>query len=150
MVIQQLITTYWTKASRGGKAATIRNAVPEKLPSSILQAHFSEFTGFEFSTERDDMIGELLVSYIESENLITVFYAGIRGVPHRQIHSKKIFQLFPGEWGQVIANCRGITCEDTWTYGKHVINIYMGNSPPENIFLTSNPKHRYSDERKLY
>lgn len=150
MLVQQSISVYWTKLSRGGQEAVVRNAVPEVLPVSVLRAHFDEDTDFQFSTSGRDSIGEMLVSYIESDGKLTVSYAGIRGVSDRQIQTRTIFQLAPREWGQVIANCRGITGEDIWTYGKHVVNIYWGDPPAEDLFTTTSPTHQFRDEKKLY
>jgi hypothetical protein len=81
------------KASRGGDAAAIRNRVPEALPLSDPETHFSEFSGFRPSSAPCRDIGVAIITWEESAGELSVFFAGIQGFPHGQVPAKRVFLL---------------------------------------------------------
>ena len=160
MIVNQTITTYWTKKSRGGEAAKLRSKVPKSLPiqpiesgANIVEQYYlyHEDNGFNGTSGISESAGFPIIDYVQIEGELKVKYSGIKGVPNGQNPSSTAFTLNINEWGRIIANCRGKSGEDAWTYGSHIVNIYFGYNPPyENYFLVTDPKHEFNRERKLY
>lgn len=157
MLVIQRIRTEWTKESRGGKPATIRNAVPltltlpefECTSGYILHdARFAERKGFQCddSLINAELIGVVQVGpvsvYSQCGNFKARFAWSFQecGMPERLPHD--VFQLSVGEWGQFICNGRTgrtLTSGREWIYQQSVFNIAHVADWQHNLFTDSRP-----------
>jgi hypothetical protein len=162
MILVQEITTVWSKASRGGPLAAIRNAVPETYPLAFFAVSppqvsclyhtigFDEANDFAYPKEQ-------LVSYTLTQELrfgcvsispmgdqVQVIYTydmGCGGAPQRYGLPQLAFSLPLNQWGQILYNGR-FPEEYTWTYRKYVYNIGVFDRVDKNVFVQLPPKHR--------
>ena len=161
MLIVQRITTDWTKASRGGDAASIRNSVPEAFALPTIpdcdcdyifhEIHARENEGF---TCRDTLIesrlsGHLHIGpffiHIAHDHISTRFVWSWHecGAPERP--SQTLFKLNEGQWGQFKCNGRfgaQSTTGREWGYRKSVFNVAFLRSFNSEVFVNSDPTTR--------
>jgi hypothetical protein len=130
-VAVQRIRTSWTKQSRGGPAATVRNSAPTafRLPSTTLplmhDVKMSEAEGFtaEFGTTEPADRG---VRLDEQDGRLRVFPEVAFAMPPR--HRRPAVRLEPGQWIRWHLNYRTVasTCNGLWVYELHTFNIAYG------------------------
>ncbi len=158
MLIVQRITTEWTKASRGGVGATLRNATPDVLeipsptrtmPGYILHdVRYSEHEHFEchsriFESDAQTHIRiEPVCLHLTKHTVAARFVWSWRhcGAPERDPHD--VFQLSHGEWGRFTCNGR-FGAESSsgreWGYHKTVFNIALTDVFDVRIFTKTDP-----------
>ncbi|PTL84893.1 hypothetical protein DAT35_07525 [Vitiosangium sp. GDMCC 1.1324] len=162
-----MLTTEWTKESRGGPGAQQRNATPMALvlpdawsnagDAAFLLHHvyFSEQRRFlprEWTEVRKGRThAELEAFRVErsDEGVRVLLDYGQMGMPGRLEWSglsrgekhEELFRLAPGEWGRCVYNER-ISYWDTghWGYCKHVLNVGLLCDEPLDVFLQGSPK----------
>jgi hypothetical protein len=159
MILIQRITTEWTKASRGGRGATVRNSFPEAFPVPPFDAtispfvvhtvRFREWENFErhedlngFGSATDAHIEPIRI-YNHNDHLVVRFVWDWMqcGAPERESH--EIFQLVPGKWARFVCNGRfGPTSSSgcVWHYHKTVFNIAFNQSPDADLFVATMPQ----------
>ncbi|MEU4525581.1 hypothetical protein AB0F52_43515 [Amycolatopsis sp. NPDC024027] len=132
-VVAQRVRTTWTKRSRGGPAAAVRNRVPIAFPLppgvELHDVHVDESTGFEprFALRP---LGELeSVTLREAEGGLSVLVTpSLWGTPKRNWRPSPV-RLEPGEWLRWQFNLRfGATCGcgSDWSYRLETLNLAYG------------------------
>ena len=131
-VIAQWVRTSWTKRSRGGAAATHRNAVPSGFPLPSIQSPLvhtlvmAERDNFEAREslhygepdQADVLLGEA-DGRLRVELVVTPF-----GMPRRRRRPPAV-RLFQGGWVRWQVNYR-FPCEDSWSYRLDTLNLAYG------------------------
>lgn len=166
LVIQD-ISTHWSKLSRGGKYASLRNSIPEALPiqyipetqsglrllhhrvvfseSKVFESPFTEVVSEELSPEYNGHFGCTEIEV--RNNKIFAKYAhnwNCGGAPMRWWSSQTV-QLALGTWIRIRSNGRfSKGWESYWTYHKTVLNIGYFKRLPINVFF-SNPSQVLDD-----
>ena len=136
----QRVTTSWTKRSRGGAAATRRNAVPAGFPLPVVpldRAHVvsvAERHGFE-PRERWTDLGDIGVSLRERDGSLRVFAHSGFGLPARPRRPPAVW-LRPGQWIRWQLNHRFSSASGMadWSYSLDTFNIAYGPVDRE-VFL---------------
>jgi hypothetical protein len=146
----QLLTTEWTKDSRGGAGARVRNATPmaSVLPDSwsgaggegtfqLHHVYFSEPRRFLLKEWTEVRKGKPFVE-VEAfrversdEGVRVLLDYGKMGMPGRLEWSglsrgerhEELFRVSPGEWARGVYNERIQYWEMGWGYCKHVLNV---------------------------
>jgi hypothetical protein len=149
MILYQNIELSWDKKARGGKMATVRNAIPEAFCISkeniplnqesciwgIVQTHtlandenskfHNIFRGYEFDISEDK-----LLIFKPKDN-------GFR---------KKIVALKNGDYVRIIKYWKSMSLEHYTVYHKSVVNIFFGDLPiPDNHFSIYQPIQIFKD-----
>lgn len=131
-VIAQWVRTSWTKRSRGGAAATHRNAVPSGFPLPSIQSPLvhtlvmAERDNFEAREslhygepdQADVLLGEA-DGRLRVELVVTPF-----GMPRRRRRPPAV-RLSQDEWVQWQVNYR-FPHEDSWSYRLDTLNLAYG------------------------
>lgn len=160
MVVVQRIVTSWTKRSRGGALAALRNRTPEALvlPKALVATsarclhHDVWFEERDAFNERAETSAEGVVCAYsrrvstacsiqlnqEKDGLSVLFSPeGDCGLPAR---TKEAFLLKMGDWGRVAFNGRFVDCDTGgWWYEKKIFNIGCFEAIAESVFLTAPP-----------
>jgi hypothetical protein len=169
IVVVQFIEVHWTKHSRGGEAAAVRNQVPEAVPFTpppiddqrLLFHHLDarEERGF---VTRERIAVEPLVDthsfpclwvHPRSEDVEVVFghMTMIGGLPPRKGGPKTVMRLKLGEWGRVAWNGRMQPTYDVeWSYGKFVYNVGVLVAEPTHQLDPTKPHREYRDFANLW
>lgn len=158
MILVQRITTEWTKASRGGHGATVRNSFSEAFPilpfvvtTNAFVVHtirFCEWDNFErrenltaFDSATNAQIEPIRI-YPRDDYLVVQFIWDWMhcGAPERDSH--EIFHVPHGKWARFSCNGRfGPTFSSgVWHYHKTVFNIAFIDSHDANLFVNSRPQ----------
>lgn len=157
IVCVQLIKTTWSKQSRGGPSAVLRNRVPEALPLAplpsmaeslrYLHQHILFGEGNDFrkpiyeAVNTSDApslhLGCLWLTLGDGALHVFCQYQRSQGAPER--HSARVlaFRLTPGEWGCVLYNGRHVDSDGYWSYNKWVYNIGLFDNPRPRVFLNT-------------
>ena len=157
LVIQHIITS-WTKESRGGQAATRRNAVPivDRLPIPKTRAkivvhtlNYKEEDNFltpssELSTDGSlpMTLDCISIKQLGPDILVSVRYNHSMGAPERG-WIRKDMKVSPGEWVQILSNGR-FGGDMEWLYRHEAWNIAYVAEPDARIFTHSTPKVAFS------
>ncbi|WNG42719.1 hypothetical protein F0U60_00375 [Archangium minus] len=163
----QDLCTEWTKHSRGGPQAGVRNATPRALllPPSALESadeevfrvqtvFFHERHQFLPREERDmhrkafAEAGALRVERVDAGALVLLDYGrmgrpGSRawGSMARGQHREELFSLRAGEWGRAVYNERLHYWDSgEWYYRQHVLNVGLLHDAPQDVFLSTPPR----------
>ncbi len=159
MILIKRITTKWTKKSRGGRGATVRNSFPEafsvppfdatKRPVVVHALRFLEWENFE---QHEDLNGldsptdahlEPIRIYHHHDHLVVRFVWDWMqcGAPERDSH--EIFQLVPGKWARFACNARFWPTTSSgcvWQHHKTVSNLAFNDLPDADLFVTTGPQ----------
>jgi hypothetical protein len=162
IVIVQVISTVWTKESRGAPNAELRNKTPEAIevpieptsfdrPSLLLhKVTYGEFKNFQTPVcnqieiiEMPERFDSGCVSIYPTTESVKVIYehcfAG--GAPYR--HIRKEFHINLRQWAQVVYNGRHSLFDKhnifEYRYEKCVVNIGLYSIPVSHCFLHSEP-----------
>ena len=159
MILIQRIIIEWTKASRGGPGAAVRNSFPEAFPvppfeetNDSIVVHTIRFREWDKFERREDLHRfnssmsahiEPLRIYCQDDHLVVRFVWDWMhcGAPERDSH--EIFHVAQGKWGRFSCNGRfGPTSSSgcVWRYHKTVFNIALVESPDTNLFVDSEPQ----------
>lgn len=132
-VVAQRVRTTWTKRSRGGPAASVRNRVPVAfaLPAGavVQEVQVDESTGFAPRSELravDELDGGLLRE--ADGGLAVQVVPSPWGRPWRRWRPPPV-RLEPGEWLRRQINLRfGATCGcgSDWSYRLETLNVAYG------------------------
>jgi hypothetical protein len=154
----QWLTTRWTKKSRGNPGATRRAALPRSLlfplvegeperclhrvnyPESLDFAPSGETLVYEPSDE--DIERDLSLRLLWEGPVLQVLYLGIPVGWSQPV--KKVFELRPGQWGQMVDSWR-VPYEDTWGYVERVVNVRNGPAVDGRAFVGK--PHGLADKR---
>ncbi len=165
-VIIQHIHTVWTKKSRGGEGARVRNAIPKAMllptdfnsaPFMLHHAVFSEFSNFSQTDERKSAVGfeqlnirDMEISPTEDQLKIRLLRDGYNAAKISPYPFADVFELSLGEWGQLTYNGRYI-CRSTgnWWYEQSTYNIGRVEKLDPRLFVSIRPDHSYSELAKL-
>lgn len=162
IVIQRVDCT-WTKKSRGGEAARVRNAIPVVVPVPdaafdspffLHHATFSEYRGFQLSERvlSGDRLPNRKLHGIEfimnEDNLLIRFHRDPynAATPRAKPRTVDVFSIGESQWGQLTYNGRYVDFDSgKWWYEKTVFNI--ARTPPNNpkLFLKTVPDYKFSE-----
>lgn len=170
ILLVQRLRTCWTKASRGGAGAVLRNRVPEiaEVPPQCLRPEGAGYVLHELTfVERDDFAApqESLEIHGEREpfsvgcvritrglEAVTLEYRwdrGCAGAPERG-WSRNVVTIRAGEWAQIRYNGRfSVGWDCVWKYEKNVLNVGLFPALEGNAFRGSEPAVRFSDMAHL-
>ncbi len=170
----QKIHTEWTKKSRGGQSAAVRNAVPEffppKIPSTPIEGdifawhyvgcyewkdfvpkHCTETRKISYLVNHECVDAEL------GYEICKIFYIHrpeCVGAPIKvhSSHPEYVVTLFPEEWCQIICNGRTTRYHSgEWCYKKIVYNCFFCClSDLSNSIQAGNPKSCKKDLANLW
>ena len=175
-VVVQHIHTMWTKASRGGNGARIRNALPIALPlpldvfvspwtlHSINFYEHDAFTKKESVTKAaspEDLAIRVLRFTIHCDRLAVCFLRHPMNAatasrfpsdpPGREILEVDAFALDPSQWGQLTYNGRFVDIDTgNWWYKQSVFNIGYCLKPAKDVFRTTRPASRFVELAQLH
>ncbi len=166
MVVVQIVTSVWSKASRGAPGSTARAVVPEAVtvellpgvrPGAVLvqRVEALETEGFEpVSRSLDvvdgpplDVAGFRLVG--DGDRIVVTRLADIRsGWPSRD-RPVRAFTLGPGETGRALRNNRQ-GAYGGWTYSKVVVNVgFCDGVPTADLFTGVAPTFLLDEQASL-
>jgi hypothetical protein len=166
----QLLTTEWTKESRGGSGARLRNTTPQGvvLPESLIGAddgtlrihhvYFSERNNFLPREGTNTRSGRSTFEEMEAfrverteEGVRVLLDHGRMGLPGAHEWSwemargnqyEELLSVRPGEWGRAVYNERISYWETShWGYCKHVLNVGLLRDASPDVFLATEPAH---------
>jgi len=163
-VVVQALVTRWTKESRGGPGAALRNATPtalslpaEQTRAGEVRVHgvaFDERTGFEPTStltvcnliEFHRVVPGLELRAEAGTLRVRFIWTYFLGAPRRS-HGRAI-RLLPGQWCRLIYNGRhGL--DRTWAYESTVLNVAYGPVDPS-AFLDSEPLETQDHREALW
>ncbi len=169
-LVLQLLTTEWTKESRGGSGARLRNTTPQGvvLPESLIGAddgtlrihhvYFSERNNFLPREGTNTRSGRSTFEEMEAfrverteEGVRVLLDHGRMGLPGAHEWSwemargnqyEELLSVRPGEWGRAVYNERISYWETShWGYCKHVLNVGLLRDASPDVFLATEPAH---------
>ncbi|MGY0231041.1 hypothetical protein [Longispora urticae] len=154
--VTQWVRTSWTKASRGGPAATRRNATPPGYPLPLTTAPLlhdvtlnerDDFTpAFEHRHAAPTTLVGLRIR--ERNGLLDIRFDGATpGMPHRVWRPGPVL-LAPGEWLRWRINYRFSHCCGGWSYRADTLNLAHGPVPVD-TFL-GDPTRQVDERAHLY
>lgn len=177
MLIVQHIAVTWTKASRGGEDARLRNSVPEVLilPPEICELQRTvrlhavaaeESSRFRPDSRCSDFGDPQHVNLkgfeLKSDGVgVEVFYKrdpGNAAVGNRWTLDEAgstewrtpAFRLDLGQWGQAMSNGRFAGVDTgNWWYEKSVLNVALVEEPDLELFLRTRPAQRFVELASL-
>ncbi len=159
MILIQRITVEWTKESRGGRGAAVRNSFPEAftvppfdqsndafIVHSVRFREWENFVNLEdlkcFSTAKEAQIEPLRIHPHEDHLVVRFVWDAMHcGAPERSSH--EIFHVARGHWGRFLCNGRfgpvsSWGCQ--WHYHKTIFNIAFVDSLDPSLFVNSQPQ----------
>jgi hypothetical protein len=169
-LVVQLLTTEWTKESRGGPGARLRSTTPRArvLPEAWLgpedgtlrihHIYYSERNQFLPREGSRIRSGRSLFEEVEAfrverteEGVRVLLDHGRMGLPGAHEWSwemargnqyEELLSVAPGEWGRAVYNER-LSYWDTgnWGYCKHVLNVGLLRDASPDVFLATEPEH---------
>ena len=168
MIAVQTIHLNWSKDSRGGELARLRNRIPRAFPLDIpsgfpdLVWHtlkFGESNRFESphtetvsTTSSDDQFGcsNISIELAESSAILTYRYQD--GAPPRQYFDKTGTNVSPthsisiglNQWAAVEYNGRHTTRNGMWWYEHVIVNVAVASTLDHRAFLDGAPIDRYA------
>lgn len=172
MVLIQEIRSIWSKASRGGAAAALRNSVPEAAPFPINKSRsavhqvfhqilvYGETNDFAEPIKSESVelaagltdIGCVKIR-VSSERVIVSYEYDYRcgGLPPRQtrpgVNVGEERVVVPESWVRVRYN--GRFSGDEWWYEKVVVNVGLFQRPDADIFIRTEPAGEISQMAEL-
>ena len=168
MIAVQTIHIHWTKNSRGGELATLRNRVPRKFPLRIppdfptLVWHtlrFAENNRFETPHSEaietdcsDDQFGCSNISIERGDDSAVLAYRYRDGAPPRQFYDKTGTNVSPShsivvgmnQWATIEYNGRHSTRDGMWWYEHVIVNVAVTKTLDHRAFLATTPIERYT------
>ncbi len=169
MIAVQIISTSWTKASRGARLATMRNRIPKRLPlrlpneipnllwHSVAYSERNEFSdpiAVRVSTTcENNRFGCRNAEIQLHDNSATLIYRYQTGAPARQFFDKTGTYVAPEHIIEIPLNCWAsieyngrFSCIDTgnWWYEHAVVNVAVGDIVSANVFMTTQPIEHYT------
>jgi hypothetical protein len=175
-VVIQLIHTQWTKASRGGDGARLRNALPRQLPLplesfaapvTLHRVAFSEFTNFERreTVDRADSPSalalrdlrlafegdQLAVKHVRDRQNAAIADRLYPDESGNTVWELDAFVLAPDDWGQLHYNGRYVDMDTgNWWYEQSVYNIGLFTGVVVDRFTSTKPDFRFAELATLY
>ncbi len=173
MIAVQTIHVNWTKDSRGGELATLRNSVPRAFPLRIptdfpaLIWHtvkFAENNRFEnphtdssCTNSPDDQFGCSNISVDLADNSAVLTYRYRDGAPPRQFYDKTgtsvspshSIKIRPNQWAAIEYNGRHTTRDGMWWYEHVIVNVAVADTIDHRAFLAHSPIERYTQLASL-
>lgn len=174
MIAVQTITTTWTKKARGGPLATLRNRVPKRFALQLLEGsssliwhaiRFSEDNRFQIPSAEtvsescgDNSFGCRNVEVTFTETSATLLYRYQTGAPAIQFfdsHGTPVppehgINIHSGRWASVEYNARYTDLySGNWWYEHVTVNVAVGPSISDNIFLANEPVGRFAQLARL-
>jgi hypothetical protein len=168
LIVLQRIGTIWTKASRGGAAATARNATPEVMelpplasaPAAGFMLHdiaYREADNFQSPSEKFEQSSQsdpfqhdcLELAMSDRALAVTLAWEQARGAPRRPAFPRTVWSFPPGQWGRITYNFRR-PGEHDWIYEKCVMSIGLFPAYSCRLFLEKEPAYIYRDMAPLW
>ncbi|MGO1050161.1 hypothetical protein [Crossiella sp. CA198] len=154
--IVQCVQTSWTKQSRGGAAATLRNAaptafaLPARRPPFTHEVRMDERSDFQPRFDiRDEDLPDPPVKLQEADGLLRIqLEVTPYGMPRRW-RRPPARRIGPGEWLRWQVNYRFVSCcSGDWNYRLDTLNIGYGVEGTE-VFLGT-PTHTVDERAGLF
>ncbi|WP_086843915.1 hypothetical protein [Amycolatopsis kentuckyensis] len=132
-VVAQRVRTTWTKRSRGGPSASVRNRVPIAFPlpagAELHEVNVDESTGFSPRFAMRPITDLDGVTLREAEGGLSVLVVPSPwGMPKRN-RPRSPVRLEPGEWLRWQINLRfgpACSCGSDWSYRLETLNVAYG------------------------
>ncbi|WP_326784847.1 hypothetical protein [Streptomyces sp. NBC_00151] len=149
--VVQRVRTSWTKKSRGGPEAALRNAaptvflLPPGLSSALHEVTMRESDSFQPHMQAGDLSAPGTILR-EVDGVLRVDPPGTTmfAMPRRNRRPPAV-RLAPGQWLQWQINYRFVDrCDGAWSYQLETFNIFFGSGAPD-VFLGMPTRH--VDER---
>ncbi|WP_063798897.1 hypothetical protein [Nocardia sp. NRRL S-836] len=138
--VVQVVRTSWTKSSRGGNEAAVRNSAPVGFPlggtgPGVTEVRLREENGFapEWGSVRADFwdanrwtVGDL--SLKEQDGRLRVFVDDDKHYAPRRRRRPTAVRIRAGEWVRWQINHRyaGCACGSQWRYSLVTVNVAYG------------------------
>jgi hypothetical protein len=166
-IIIQRVRCTWTKASRGGEAARIRNSLPRQLmlpleafaaPVTLHRVEFSEPSNFKSQeivqrfaelaeVQLIDLSLRVIGEKLEAKHLRRADNAAIRHRPYPFLGGVHIAD---GEWAELRANGRYVDYHTgNWWYDSTTYNVGLFSELATDRFIQSKAAKRYADLARL-
>ncbi|GLY41773.1 hypothetical protein Amsp01_077960 [Amycolatopsis sp. NBRC 101858] len=130
-VVAQRVRTTWTKRSRGGPAAAVRNRVPVAFPlpdgALLHEVNVDESTGFEPRFTVPDALDGVRLREVDGSLAVRLELAPMSR-PRRDWRPAPV-RLRPGEWLRWQINYRFgsmCSCGAEWRYRLETLNLAYG------------------------
>jgi hypothetical protein len=141
-VVVQRVSTLWTKQSRGGPAAAVRNATPIAfpLPSDLtLGVHaivMRERDAFRPQMSQADLAqAGMPLRVVDGLLRVSPPETSFFGMPRRTRRPPTV-RLTPGHWVRWQINYRHVASSSgQWYYSLHTFNIHFGTPTSHDVFL---------------
>ncbi|GAB5407279.1 MAG: hypothetical protein Aurels2KO_55100 [Aureliella sp.] len=165
-ILIQHVHALWTKQSRGGDAARVRNAVPDalELPASIpaqpFVLHHAKFIERDDFAQTDEVrsgrsfdalnVDDLELS-ITPDSLTVRFHRNVNNAACTTPHPfTDVFTLSESQWGRLTYNGR-FTAWNTghWWYEKSIFNIGWFADIESRRFIDTDPNCGFSEMAHL-
>lgn len=175
MFAVQTIHTTWTKNSRGGDLAVLRNRVPTRAPlrlsanpSGIVwhSLSFGEQNKFNSAIadklnkpNKDNQFGCNNIFVQLNDTSATLTYRYRDGAPARQFYDtagtpvvpEHSIVVQPNQWATVEYNGRSTYWDcGTWYYEHVVVNLAVGDRIESNVFTAGSPIEHYKQIASLW
>lgn len=166
MVIVQVVTTTWTKASRGHPGSVARARVPEAVALTVTPSDPDPGEVLVDTHRAEEADGFVLqVGTVERRPLPAVV-AGVRleavdgsvhavrlarrtmGFPRNE-RDRPLFTLGAGETGRLVMN-RRTSGYHGWSYEKVVVNVAVTPGADRDVFVRRDPDERVDEQADLF
>lgn len=152
--VVQRVRTSWTKKSRGGPEAALRNAaptvflLPPGLSSALHDVAMRESDSFEPHMQvRDLSAPGTILREVDGVLRVNPPEATLFAMPRRNRRPPAV-RLPPGQWLQWQINYRFVgRCDGAWSYQLETFNIFFGSAAPD-VFLGT-PTRRVDERAAL-
>ena len=168
ITLVQAVAVSWTKASRGGDSATLRNRVPDAFRAPVKEVtdttllfhrvYFGEKNAFRAPTNEFVDLKEFTKPFIfgcvkvfpSGKSIGAVYeHTGEGGAPDR--FGRFEIELEPGQWGRFQYNDRFVDFDNgTWWYEKWTFNVGLFQQISPGVFLKNDPIKSYSQMELLF
>lgn len=154
MITLQNIGISWKKAARGGKLATVRNAVPHAFEISFereyqnlencISVRYESIQIEDNATHK--LISEVgnLIFEVENEELLIK-------IPKYNGYNKQLATLQNRESVRFIRFYKSMDYDHNTTYYKEIVNLVFSNeSIPHDFFITQSFKHQFDEKSGIW
>lgn len=154
MITIQNIEISWTKDARGGRLATVRNAVPHAFEISLEREYqnFERYISLRYESVRiEDTATDKLIS--EISNLIFTIEDNALQIkmPKYNGYDKKIAVLQNGQSIQFIRFLKLNDLEYRTTYHKKIVNlVFSQGAIPLDYFLAHSFDYRFDEKSHIW
>jgi hypothetical protein len=164
VLVVQVVTILWTKATRGAPRANERVSLPRSFVielgtgECLVQQHrIAEWEAFSpmlvESGKSLSLPGGIEGLYVTRETDLT-YLIGILGTPYFGQPKRRAIQnalkVTSGKYARIIVNARHTSSEGSQSYSETIYNVACGEEIPANRFLQGSPDHELDLKANLF